>query len=95
MASNHETDHEHQNPSDSTFNPSVDNEFVNPKDESIPSVAMQDQDHTNIMHELTTLVDFNRNIVQEFINNMVGNTDVPTSQSKHQCLNPHYIGSQR
>ena len=40
MASNHETDHEHQNTSDSTYNPSADNELGTYKDESIPSVAM-------------------------------------------------------
>ena len=82
MAPNSDTDHEHQNTSDSTSNPSVDDELVTHEDESIPSVAMQDQDHTNIMHELATLVGSNRNTVQEFINDMVGNTDVPTSQSK-------------
>ena len=51
-------------------------------------MAMQDQDHTNIMHELATLVGSNRNTVQEFINDMVGNTDVPTSQSKPLLLEP-------
>ena len=82
MASNHETDHEHQNPSGSTFNLSVHDEFVTHKDESIPSVAMQDQDHTNIMQELKTLVSSKRNIVQEFINDMVIETNTPNSQSK-------------
>ena len=82
MASNHETDHEHQNTSDSTYNPSADNELVTHKDESIPSVAMQDQDHANIMQELKTLVGSNRNTVREFINDMVVETNTPTSQSK-------------
>ena len=80
MASNHEIDHEHQNTRDSTSNPSVADEFVTHEDESIPSVAMQDQDHTDIMEELATLVGSNRNMVQGFINDMVGNTNAPTSQ---------------
>ena len=42
MVSNHETDHEHQNTSDSTHNPSADCELVTHKDELIPSVIMQD-----------------------------------------------------
>ena len=49
---------------------------------------MQDQGHTNIMHELATMVCSNRNTVQEFINDMVGNTDVPTSQLKPTMLEP-------
>ena len=40
MAPNHDTDHEHQNTSDSTSNPSVDDELVTHKDELIPSMAM-------------------------------------------------------
>ena len=52
------------------------------------SVTMQDQDHTNIMHELATLVGSNCNMVQELINDMVGSTDVPTSQSKPPMLEP-------
>ena len=82
MASNHETDHEHQNTNDSTYNPSADNELVTHKDELIPSVAMQDQDHANIMQELKTLVGSNRTTVREFINDMVVETNTPTSQSK-------------
>ena len=42
-------DHEHQNTRDSTYNPSADDELVTHKDELISSVAMQDQDHANIM----------------------------------------------
>ena len=82
MASNHETDHEHQNTSDSTYNPSTDDELVTHKDESIPSVAMQDQDHANIMQELKILVGSNGNTVREFINDMVVEANTPTSQSK-------------
>ena len=40
MAPTRDTDHEHQNTSDSTSNPSADNELVTHKDESIPSVAI-------------------------------------------------------
>ena len=43
---------------------------------------MQDQDHTDIMNELAVLVGSDRNTVQGFINDMVGNTNAPTSQSK-------------
>ena len=82
MASNHEPDHEHQNTSDSTSNPSADDELVTHKDELIPSVAMQDQDHANIIQELKTLVSSKRNTVREFINDMVIQTNNPTSQSK-------------
>ena len=82
MASNHETDHEHQNPRDSTFNPSVDNESVTHENESIPSVAMQDQDHAIIIQESKTLVGSNCNTVREFINDMVIETITPTNQSK-------------
>ena len=88
MAPNRDTDHEHQNTSDLTYNPFIDDELVNHKDESTPSVAMQDQDHTNIMHKLATLVSSTRNRVQGFINDMVGNTDVPTSQSKPPMFEP-------
>ena len=42
----------------------------------------QDQDHTNIMQGLATLVGSNRKTVQEFINDMVCETVVPTSQSR-------------
>ena len=81
MASNHEIDHEHQNTRDSTFNPSVADEFVTHVDESIPLVAMQDQGHTDIMEELATLVGFNCNMVREFINDMVVENITRTSQS--------------
>ena len=40
MAPNCDTDHEHQNTSDSISNPSIDNELVTHEDELIPSVAM-------------------------------------------------------
>ena len=81
MASNHEIDHEHQNTRDSTSNPSVVDEFVTHEDELISLVAMQDQDHTDIMEELATLVGPNRNTVREFINDMVVENITPTSQS--------------
>ena len=82
MEPKHDTDHEHHNPSDSLSNPSVDSKLVTHKDESIPSVAMQDQDHTDIMDELVAMVRSDRNTVQGFINDMVGNTDAPTNQLK-------------
>ena len=74
------TDHEYQNTSDSTSNLSADDELVTQEDESIPSIAMQDQDHANIKQELATLVSSNRITVQEFINDMVCETVVPTNQ---------------
>ena len=98
MASNHEIDHEHQNTRDSTSNPSVADEFVTHKDESIPLVAMQDQDHADIMEELATLVGSNRNTVRKFINDMVLEISLQLVNQIDQYLNPlnpHYIGSQR
>ena len=47
MAPKHDTNHEHHNPCDPTSNKSVDSKLVTHEDESIPSVAMQDQDHTD------------------------------------------------
>ena len=82
MVPKHDTDHEHQNPSDPTSNPSVDGKLVIHEDESISSVRMQDQDHTDIMDELAAMIGSDRNTVQGFINDMVGNTNTPTSQSK-------------
>ena len=63
MAPNHDTDHEHHNSSDPTSNPSVDGKLVIHEDESIPSVVMQDQDHTDIMDELAAIVGSDRNTV--------------------------------
>ena len=88
MAPTSGTDHEHQNTSKSTSNLSADAELVTHENGLIPSVAMQDQDHANIMQELATLVDSNRSTVQEFINDMVCETFVPTSQSKPPILEP-------
>ena len=51
MASNHETDHAHQNTDDSPYNTTTDDELVTHKDVLIPSVSMEDQDHTNFMQE--------------------------------------------
>ena len=48
----------------------------------ITSVAMQDQDHTDIMDELAAIVRSDHNTVQGFINDMVGNTNTSTSQLK-------------
>ena len=95
MAPNGDTDHEHQHTSDSTSNPSVDNELVTHKDKSVPSVTMQDQDHTNIMHELAILVGSNRNMVQEL--SMIWSVTLMFRlvNLNHQCLNPQYIRSQR
>ena len=67
---------------DTEHDPSVDGELATHENESVPSVAMQDQDHTDIMNKLRVLVSSDRNTVQGFINDMVGNTNAPTSQSK-------------
>ena len=56
MAPKHDTDHEHHNPSNPPFTTSVDCKLVTHKDESIPSVTMQDEDHTDIMDELAALL---------------------------------------
>ena len=45
-------------------------------------MSMQNQDHTDIINKLATMVGSNRNTVQGFINDMVGDTDVPTKQLK-------------
>ena len=63
MAPKHDTDHEHHNPSDPSSNPSVDSKLVTHEDESIPSVAMQDQDHTDIMDALAVMVGSDHNTV--------------------------------
>ena len=67
---------------------SVADEFVTHEDESIPSVAMQDQDHANIMEELKTLVGSDCNTVRELINDMVVENITPTSQSKPPMFKP-------
>ena len=72
MAPKHDTDHD----------PFVDGKLATHENKSIPSMAMQDQDHIDIMEELRVLVGSNRNTVQGFINDMVGNNNAPTSQSK-------------
>ena len=82
MVPKNNTDHEHHNPSDPPSNPFVDSKLVTHKDESIPSVAMQNQDHIDIKDELATMVGSERNTIQGFINDMVGDTAAPTKQSK-------------
>ena len=79
MAPKYDIDHRHHNPSDQPFNSFVDCKLITPKDESIPSVAMQDQNYTDIIDELSTMVGSDRNTVQRFINDMVGNTDASTN----------------
>ena len=77
MAPKHDDDHGHHNPSDPPFTTSVDYKLVTCKDESIPSVTIQDEDYTYIMDELATMVESYHNTVQGFINDMVGNTNDP------------------
>ena len=78
MVPKHDTDHEHYNQCDLQSNTSDDCKLVTHKDESIPYVTMQDEDHTDIMDELVAMVGSNRNTVQGFINDMVGDTNFPT-----------------
>ena len=78
MAPTNDTDDKHHNPSKLPSTPSVECKLVTHKDESIPSMTMQNKDHTDIMEELATMVGSDRNMVQEFISNVVGNTDAPT-----------------
>ena len=78
MAPKNDTDHEHHNPGDPSSTPSVNCKLVTHKDESIPSMTIQNEDHTDIMDELAVIIGSDRNTVQEFIINMIGNTDVPT-----------------
>ena len=56
MAPKYDTNHEHHNPSNPTSNPSVDGKLVTHEDKSIPSVTMQNEDHTDIMGELATML---------------------------------------
>ena len=78
MAPINDADHEQNIPSDPSSTPSVDCMLVPYKDESIPSVTMQNEDHTDIMDELAVMIGSDRNTAQGFIYNMVGNTDPPT-----------------
>ena len=87
MASKHDTDYEHHNPSDLQSNTSDDRKLITHKDKSIPSVTMQDKYHTDIMDELVAMVGSNRNTVQGFINNMVGNTDAHTVVKDNNKIN--------
>ena len=56
MAPKHDTDHEHHNPNDLQSTTSVDCKLVTHEDKSIPSVTMQNEDHTDIMGELATML---------------------------------------
>ena len=51
MAPKHDTNHEYHNPSDLQSITSVDCKLVTQGDESIPSVTMQNEDHTDIMDD--------------------------------------------
>ena len=79
MAPKYDTDHENHNPSNPPSNSLVDCKLITPKNESIPSVAIQDQDYTDIIDELSTILGSDRNTVQRFINDMVGKIDVSTN----------------
>ena len=48
--------HDHHNPSDLQSTTSVDYKLVTHEDESIPSVIMQNEDHTDIMDELAAML---------------------------------------
>ena len=78
MAPKHDTDHEHHNPNNLQSTRPDDRKLVTHKDESIPSVTMQNEDHTDIMDGLVAMVGSNRNTVQGFINDMVGKRNTPT-----------------
>ena len=56
MAPKHDSDHEYHNPSDPLSTTSVRCKLVTRKDESIPSITMQDEYHTDSMDELVTMV---------------------------------------
>ena len=51
-------------------------------------MPIQDQDHTDIMDDLSTMVGSDRNTVQGFIDDMVGNTDASTNRSKPSIPEP-------
>ena len=75
MAPKHDNDHGNHNPSDPPSTTFVDCKLITCKDESILSVTMQDEDHTDIIDQLVIMVESDRNTVQGFINDMVGNTN--------------------
>ena len=78
MAPKYDTDHGQHNPSDPPSTKFADCKLVTREDESIPSMTTQDEDHTDIMNKLATMVGSDRNTVQGIINNMIGNTNDPT-----------------
>ena len=49
MTPKNDANHEHDIPSDPSSTPSVDCKLITHEDESIPSVTIQNEDHTNIM----------------------------------------------
>ena len=55
MTRKHDTGQGHHNPSDPSFNTSVDHKLVMCKDESFSTEAMKNEDITAIMDELTTV----------------------------------------
>ena len=78
MAHKHDSDHGQHKPNNPTSTTSIDYKLIKRKDESILSLEMQDEDHADIMNELAAMIGSDRNTVQGFINNMVGNTNDPT-----------------
>ena len=56
MTPKHDTDYGHDNPRNPQSITSVDCKLVTHKDESIPSVTMQHQDHTDIMDESAAMI---------------------------------------
>ena len=78
MAPKHDNNHGHHKSSDPPSTTSVDSKLVTCKDKSIPSLIIQDKDHTDIMDSLAIIVGSDCNTVQGFINDMVDNTNDPT-----------------
>ena len=95
MAPKHDTDHGNHNPSNPTSNPSVDGKLVINKDESISSVAMQDQDHTDIMDKLAAMVGCDHNTAQGLSMIWLVTLLLLLFNQNHQYLNLYYIWSQR
>ena len=56
MAPKHDTDCEHHNPRDIQSTTFVDYKLVTQEDESVPSVTMQNKDHTDIIDELSAML---------------------------------------
>ena len=71
MTRKHDNGQGHQNPGNPQSTTSFDCQLATGKNESFSSEAVKNGDITDIMEELATIVESDRNTVQGFINDMV------------------------